>query len=161
MFIEKICVATDGSDLAVRAAQLAVLLARTGGGRIVAFSVAQPQFSLPPDGASSSGLGNEISLALSAAGAHVDTVARIAHAGGVACEVVTRLASAPGPEIVRTAVDHACDLIIMGAHGPGDANRRAAGSTAQYMLARSPLPVLVYRDPREASPPEFHDENTP
>jgi hypothetical protein len=30
MIIENICVATDGSDVAVRAAQMAVLLARTG-----------------------------------------------------------------------------------------------------------------------------------
>ena len=161
MFIEKICVATDGSDLAVRAAQMAVLLARTGGGRIVAFSAAQPHFSLPPDRATGIDLEAEISGALAAARAHAGTVERIAHAGGVACEVVTMLASAPGPEIVRAALDHACDLIVMGAHGPGDVNGRAAGSTAQYMLARSPIPVLVYRDPREASPPEFHDESTP
>jgi nucleotide-binding universal stress UspA family protein len=51
MFIEKICVATGGSDLAVRAAQMAVLLARTGAGRILAFSVAQPRFSMPVDSA--------------------------------------------------------------------------------------------------------------
>ena len=50
MFIEKILVATDGSDLAVRAAQVAALLAGTGGRHIVAFSVAQPRFSLPAEG---------------------------------------------------------------------------------------------------------------
>jgi nucleotide-binding universal stress UspA family protein len=46
MYIEKICVATDGSDLAVHAARIAVLLARTGAGRFLAFSVAQPHFSM-------------------------------------------------------------------------------------------------------------------
>lgn len=161
MFIEKICVATDGSDLAVRAAQLAVLLARTGGGRIVAFSAALVRFPLPPDTATRTGLEPEVGRALASARAHADTVERIAHASGVACEVVTVLAPAPGPEIVRAALDRACDLIVMGAHGPGDANPRAAGSTVQYMLAHSPLPVLVYRDPREASPPEFHDTDAP
>lgn len=161
MFIEKICVATDGSDLAVRAAQLAVLLARSGGRRIVAFSAALVHLPLPTDRAMDADPEPEVGRALSSARAHADTVERIAHAGGVACEVVTMLASVPGPEIIRAAMDHACDLIVMGAHGPGDATRRAAGSTAQYMLARSPIPVLVYRDPREASPPEFHDTNAP
>jgi hypothetical protein len=35
MFIERICIATDGSDLAVRAAQMGVLLAHTGAGCVV------------------------------------------------------------------------------------------------------------------------------
>lgn len=160
MFIEKICVATDGSDLAVRAAQMAVLLARTGGGRMVAFSVAQPHFPATADGARMSDAETELGRARAAARAHVETVARIAHAGGVACDVATTLASVPGPEIVRTATDHGCDLIVMGAHGPDEGLRKFAGSTAQYMLAWSPIPVLVYRDPREAWQPEFRDEST-
>ena len=158
MFIEKICVATDGSDLAVRAAQMAVLLARTGGGRMVAFSAAQPHFPAEAEGARVTDAEAELGRTRAAAQAHVDTVARIAHAGGVACDVVTTLASVPGPGIVRTAIDHDCDLIVMGAHGPDEGIRKFAGSTAQYMLAWSPIPILVYRDPREASQPEFLDE---
>ena len=39
--------ATDGSDLAVQAAQMGALLARSGAGRMFAVSVAQPHFSMP------------------------------------------------------------------------------------------------------------------
>lgn len=157
MIIENICVATDGSDVAVRAAQMAVLLAHDGGGRIVAVSVAQPEFSLAPATASTREVEAAIEIALKAARAHVDTVARIAKAGGVACETLIKLASSPGPEIVRTAEDYRCDLIFMGYHGPSALDRSYAGSVAQQVLARSAIPVLVLRDPRESTRPEFSD----
>lgn len=161
MLIEQILVATDGSDLAVRAAQVAVLLARTSGRRIVAFSVAQPHFSMPPDALASTDANVELRRALGAAAAHVETVARIAARDGVACETLTTIASAPGGEIVRAAQEHGCDLIVMGAHGPFDANTLFTGSVAQHVLAWSSAPVLVLRDPREASKPEFSDAPAP
>lgn len=161
MIIEKICVATDGSDVAVRAAQMAVLLAHTGARRIVAVGVAQPHFSLAPDMNAIVGLEAELARALKAARAHVDTVARIAQAGGVSCEKRIKLASAPGPDIVQIAEREGCDLIVMGAHGPNDLNRLATGSVARYVLAWSSIPVLVLRDPREASQPEFSDQAAP
>ena len=157
MIIENICVATDGSDVAVRAAQMAVLLARTGARRIVAMSVAQPRFSLVPDAPSGKALEAAADRALMTARAHVDTVARMAAANGVACEVLVKLASAPGPEIVQTAQEYGCDLIVMGSHGPSALDRGYVGSVAQHVLACSAIPVLVLRDPREASQPEYTD----
>jgi len=161
MFIEKVCVATDGSDVAVRAAQMAVVLAHTGARRMVAVSVAQPSFSLAPGAEVGATLQSAADHALKAARAHVDTVARIAEAGGVACEVLIKLASSPGPEIVRTAEDYGCDLIVMGSHGPSAIDRGYAGSVARYVMAASAIPVLVLRDPREAAPPAFSDEAAP
>jgi nucleotide-binding universal stress UspA family protein len=156
MIIERICIATDGSDTAVRAAQMAVLLARTGARRVVAFSVAQPRFPMPGDG---SDAGSELQRVQQAARAHVETVARIAHDAGVACEMLTTLSSSPGPEIVRAAEDNDCDLIVMGTHGLNDPSKLIAGSVAQYVLAYSAIPVMVFRDPREASKPEYSDDD--
>jgi nucleotide-binding universal stress UspA family protein len=158
MIIEKLCVATDGSDVAVRAAQLAALLAHTGARRMLALSVAQPQFSMAPEAASDGGLATAVERALASARAHVETVARIAAAHGIACETAVRLGSSPGPEIVSTAEAYGCDLIVMGSHGPSAMERGYAGSVAQHVLASSTIPVLVLRDPREASEPEFSDE---
>lgn len=93
MIIEKICVATDGSDVAVRAAQMAALLAHADARRILAVSVAQPGPELPA----------AENQALRAALAHADTVARIARASGVACETWVRRAFDPGLEIVGAA----------------------------------------------------------
>lgn len=153
MFIEKILVATDGSDLAVRAAQVAAVLARSGGNRIVAFSVAQPHFSLNPDALPQFDVEAELRRRLDAAREHVDTVARIARRYKLGCETFTRISTTPGLEIVRAAEEHGCDLIVMGAHGPADANTLYTGSVARQVLAWSPIPVLVLRDPREAARP--------
>lgn len=161
MFLERVCIATDGSDLAVLAAEMAVLLARSGAGRVVAVSVAQPHFRVSdssgavPDAQAAQA---EFERARRAARAHVDTVVRIAQASGVSCGTVIPLSSSPGPEIIRAADEHGCDLIVMGAHGPNDANHLFTGSVAQYVLANSPIPVLLLRDPREARRPDFTED---
>jgi len=155
MFLERVCIATDGSELAVRAAQMATLLARSGAGRIVAVSVAQPRFSMRDSAAAMPDAQAELTRARDAALAHVDTVGRIAHANGVSCEAVTPLSTAPGPDIIRVAEEYGCDLIVLGTHGPNDANKLFAGSVAQHVLANSEIPVLLLRDPRDISPPDF------
>lgn len=161
MFLERVCIATDGSDLAVRAAEMAVRLARSGAGRVVAVSVAQPYFRMPDgrvDAPDAQAAQDEFERVRRAASSHADTVSRIAQAGGVSCDTAIPLASTPGPEIIRVAEEHGCDLIVMGAHGPHDANRLFTGSTAQYVLANSPIPVLLLRDPREARRPDFTED---
>lgn len=161
MFIEKVCVATDGSDLANHAAQLGALLAHTGAGRMVAVAVAQPHFSMRDGAAGMPDAQAELTRAQRAAAVHAETVMRIARSAGVSCEALTFLSSTPGPEVVRIAEEQACDLIVMGTHGPNDANQRLTGSVAQYVLANSAIPVLLLRVPREASPPEFGDGTAP
>lgn len=157
MFLERICIATDGSDLAVRAAQMGTELARSGAGRIVAVSVAQPHFSMRDQAAEVPDAQAELTRAGEAARAHVDTVARIARASQVDCEAVTPMSSAPGPDIIRVAEEYGCDLIVMGTHGPNDANKLFAGSVAQHVLANSAIPVLLLRDPRDTTPLDFRE----
>ncbi len=157
MFLERVCVATDGSDLAVRAAQMGALLAHAGAGRMVAVSVSEPRFSTTGAGPLVADAQAEFGRARLAAQAHVETVERIARASGVSCETATPLSSTPGPAILQLAEEYGCDLIVMGTHGPNDANRLFAGSVAQYVLANSTIPVLLLRDPREAAPPDFSE----
>jgi nucleotide-binding universal stress UspA family protein len=161
MFFERVCIATDGSDLAVRAAQMGVVLARAGAGRVLAVSVAQPFFFVPAGDTALPDAGAELLRARQAAQAHTLTVERIARDGAVSCDAVTPLASAPGPAIIAAAQAHGCDLIIMGTHGPNDANRLFTGSTAQYVLAHSAIPVLLLRDPGECAPPDFQEPPLP
>lgn len=161
MFLERVCIATDGSDLAVRAAQMGCALARSGAGRVVAVSIAQPHFRTSEGGEAvpePQAAREEFERALREARAHADTVQRIAQAAGVSCDSLTPLASSPGPEIVRMAEEQGCDLIVMGAHGPHDANRLFTGSVAQYVLANSPIQVLLLRDPREATRPDYIED---
>ena len=161
MFLERVCVATDGSDLAVRAAQMGALLARSGAGRMVAVSVAQPHFCTPDCATALPDAQDELARARRAALAHVDTVLRIAQAAGASCETATPLSSTPGPEVIRVAQEIGCDLRVMGTYGPNDANRLFAGSVAQYVLANSPIPVLLLRDPRDTAQPDFMETPLP
>ncbi|VXB98985.1 universal stress protein [Massilia sp. 9I] len=157
MFIERVCIASDGSDLAVRAAQMGVLLARSGAGRILAVAVAQPHFSAPDGATPLPDAQSELERARAAAQAHAATILRIARDEGVSCDIETPLSSTPGVEIVRLAQEYGCDLIVMGTHGRNDAAPRFAGSVAQYVLAWSPIPVLLLRDPRDAAPPDYRE----
>lgn len=61
--------------------------------------------------------------------------------------------TAPADAIVRYARDHAIDLVIVGTHGRGGAERFAMGSVAERVVRAAPCPVLTVRGPvREPAP---------
>jgi universal stress protein A len=51
----------------------------------------------------------------------------------------------PGKTICQTAIDHSCDLIVMGTHGRSGLKHLLMGSVAEYVLRNSACPVLVLR----------------
>jgi nucleotide-binding universal stress UspA family protein len=53
----------------------------------------------------------------------------------------------PAEVIVETAKKLSCDLIVMGTHGHGAIAEVLIGSTAKWVVRRSPIPVLVIRLP--------------
>ena len=53
----------------------------------------------------------------------------------------------PAEIIVETAKKRNCDLIVMGTHGQGAIADVLIGSTAKWVVRRSPVPVLIIRDP--------------
>ncbi len=56
----------------------------------------------------------------------------------------------PVEEILNTAADRNCDLIVMGTHGHGGFADAMIGSTARRVLRRSRIPVFTVRLPEEA-----------
>jgi universal stress protein A len=48
-------------------------------------------------------------------------------------------------EIVRTAADRTCDLIVMGSHGRSGWQRFLHGSVTEQVMRRAPCPVLVVK----------------
>ena len=83
-----------------------------------------------------------------------DSVAA-ARAAGV--EVDRRLIEAMGTEagecIVEEATSWPADLIVCGTHGRRGFRRVLMGSDAEYVLRRSPVPVLMVRAPGAAEQP--------
>jgi len=53
----------------------------------------------------------------------------------------------PAEVIVQTAQEQNCDLIVMGTHGHGVIADVLVGSTAKWVVRKSPIPVLVIRVP--------------
>lgn len=52
---------------------------------------------------------------------------------------------APGAAIVKAAIDHHVDLIVMETHGRSGLSRAIMGSTAEYVLRHAPCPVLTFK----------------
>ena len=55
----------------------------------------------------------------------------------------------PVNEILKTAGEKGCDLIVMGTHGQGGLADALMGSTARRVVRRSKVPVLTVRLPEE------------
>jgi nucleotide-binding universal stress UspA family protein len=54
----------------------------------------------------------------------------------------------PGEEILRTAAEEPCDLIVMGTHGRRALRRLLMGSVAEQVVRRAPCLVLTLKSPR-------------
>src|SRR5215472_18194193 len=59
---------------------------------------------------------------------------------------IDALGSEAGECIVKEAVSWPADLIVCGTHGRRGVRRILMGSDAEYILRRSPVPVLMIRD---------------
>lgn len=68
-----------------------------------------------------------------------------AHKAGLVVETQVRelTRERPASAIVEEASSSDCDLIVMGTHGRSGLDRAVAGSNAEDVVRRSPVPVLV------------------
>ena len=57
-------------------------------------------------------------------------------------------------EIVRTAEETGCDLIVMGTHGRTGLSRLLMGSVAEFVLPRASCPVMVVKAPIHVTTPQ-------
>ena len=51
----------------------------------------------------------------------------------------------PAEEIIRAAVDHGCDLIVMATHGRTGLGRLLMGSVAEEVMRKAPCPVMTLK----------------
>lgn len=141
-----VLVPTDGSELAGKAVTAAIQFAKANQGKVIGLSVAEPYpFSplgetafIPDAGSYETGM-REI------ADHNVRKIAAEAEAAQVPVEVVTALNFDPADEIVKAAEEKGCDIIFIASHGRSGFRNILLGSVTQKVLARSKLPVLVFR----------------
>ncbi len=133
-----ILVATDGSPSSGAAADHAVNVAASYGGRLVALSVVD----LPDEAlADAPDLPDQL---LKKGRDYVQAVKAKAEAAGVPCEVATL--EGPVHEVVaRLARERGAGLIVTGSHGRTGLRRLLMGSVAEKVIGHAPCPVLVVK----------------
>ena len=141
-----ILIATDGSDLAERAAAHGLELARVLGAKVTAVTVTEPwaavvtgevAFGFPPADYEK----GVIELATSV----LARVAEMAKTAGLEGKTVHVKDHFPDAGIIAAAKDHGCDLIVMASHGRRGVARLLLGSVASRVVTLSPVPVLICR----------------
>lgn len=138
--IRKVLVATDGSDLAARAVDYAVALARQSGAALIGVYVVDVSgaFKMGIYGASAL---EELRRDGRAA---LKTIQERAAAGGLTAETHL-LDGSPGSSVVQEADKLGADLIVLGSSGLGGVLEALLGSVSRYVLQHTRVPVLVVR----------------
>lgn len=139
-------IATDGSELAQKAVDQGIALAKALGARVLAVHVTAPwtavpigeiATSLPPE--------NYERAAADAAQSLLAEVAMRAKATGVECETLHVHDRLPAQGIVEAAAKCGADLIVMSSHGRSGFARLLLGSEANEVVSKSTVPVLICR----------------
>jgi nucleotide-binding universal stress UspA family protein len=141
-----ILIATDGSELARKAIDHGLGLAKALGAKASAVMVTEPWASIAP-GEMAFAYPIEIyekDAAASAAKylAEADSAAKKL---GVTCDTKHLSDQYPAEGIIAYAKDKNCDLIVMASHGRRGISRLLMGSQAIDVLTHSSVPVLICR----------------
>jgi len=142
-----ILLATDGSDLAVRAARHGLELAKAVSARTTVVTVTPPW---PDIALSEIAVGRyhpdyEKRIAAYAAGC-LGKIQEAAAPLGVPCEGVHLTAARAFDAIIATAKERSVDLIVVGSHGRRGVSALLLGSETTRILTHATTPVLVYRE---------------
>jgi nucleotide-binding universal stress UspA family protein len=142
---KRLLVATDGSDVTVKAVQSAIELARATGGELFAISVKEPfpysaiseMQPVPPQ--------EFFDAQERIANERVRAVVSAATAAGLSCKGHTVEALHPWEAILDHAKTQQCDLVVMASHGRRGLSALLLGSETQKVLTHSNIPVLVVK----------------
>ena len=141
-----VLIATDGSDLAERAASQGLELAKILQARVTAVTVTEPwtalvtgeaAFGFPPPDYEKGVIETATSV--------LARVAEMAKSVGLDCATVHVKEHLPDEGIIAAAKDNGCDVIIMASHGRRGLAKLLLGSVASRVLTLSPVSVLICR----------------
>jgi nucleotide-binding universal stress UspA family protein len=141
----KILVPEDFNDLARRPLEIALELARAGGGKVVLFAVVDDSFPNP----------DIMSFQLPWADYHKhlrdEAVKRLEElkreVGGAENVEVCVVRGQPARAIVEFAEAEQCDLVVMATHGTSGLHHALVGSVTRKVIHHATAPVLIVRLP--------------
>jgi nucleotide-binding universal stress UspA family protein len=141
-----ILIATDGSELAQKAVDHGLSLAKLLGARCLIVTVTEPWTAVV-----SGEMGvvypiDEYEKAATANAAKIlADAAQVARKSGQSCETLHVKDQFPADGIVEAANAKGCDLIVMASHGRRGLTRLLLGSQASSVVTHSKVPVLICR----------------
>jgi nucleotide-binding universal stress UspA family protein len=147
---KKLLIAIDGSDIAERALDAGIALAKAHGASITILTATDPVAT----GIGSGGFGTisagsivtQLEEAYEAEAQKLLTAARArVEAEGLTAETLHLPRHRPADAIIETAEQTGIDTIVMGSHGRRGLGRLLLGSQAADVLARATIPVLIIR----------------
>ncbi len=144
-----ILIATDGSELADKALEHGLAMAKCDSASISivtvtepwsAFEMAQRAREHRPDPV------GEFEAAAAEGAKHIlDSALKRAEASGVPAEAIHVKDQYPAEGIIATSQDKGCDLIVLASHGRRGVPRLLLGSQAYEVLTRCTVPALIVR----------------
>jgi nucleotide-binding universal stress UspA family protein len=145
---KRVLIPTDGSKPARKAIKAGVRLAKELGARVVgyyALEIVQPYVYADGYIIDAGVLKGFEARARAAGEKYLAEVEKAAKAARVPCELVMTKPDTAATGIIGAARKRRCDVIFIGSHGRGELATLVLGSVTQKVLARSRIPVLVFR----------------
>jgi nucleotide-binding universal stress UspA family protein len=139
-------IATDGSELAQKAVDHGLTLAKALKAKATVVTVTEPWTSIvtgemvvafPVEGYEKGAAANAARILSGVRGA--------AKKAGVPCDTLHVKDRFPAEGIIDAAMSNGCDLIVMASHGRRGLTRFLRGSQANRVVADSTIPVLICR----------------
>jgi nucleotide-binding universal stress UspA family protein len=142
-------IATDGSNLAGRAVDHGLMLAKGIGASVLFVTVTDMWSSVEMATESVRGVENPMKnyeeMVAALAEKILADAKTAADSVGVDCKMHHVSDSSPADGIIEAATEKGCDLIVMASHGRRGINLALLGSQTSKVLALSKIPVLVLR----------------
>jgi nucleotide-binding universal stress UspA family protein len=144
-----VLIATDGSELATKALEHGLALAKRDNAAVTVVTVTEPWSVLEmaqqarerrPDP-----IGQFELIAIDAANRILDDAVQRAKTFDVSCNRVHVMDRHPAEGIIATAKDKGCDLIVMASHARCGVSRLLLGSQAYEVLTLCTVPALIVR----------------
>ncbi len=142
-----ILVPTDGSVVAKKAIDAAVLFAKETGARITGYyAMPYPSYAGDQSGEMERAVAERYAAAArEEAEDAVNVIEREARQSGVRFDALISTAETPYDGIISAARQCGCDVIFMASNGRSGLPEQILGSVTQKVLQLSKTPVLVYR----------------
>ena len=143
---EHLLIATDGSELARKAVEQGLALAKALNAKATAITVTESWVTVVSGEMAMGFPIDEYDKSCAANAANIlSEVTELAKQTGIACDTIHVKDRFPADGIIETAKTRGCDLIVMASHGRRGLTRLLLGSQANQVVTHSTVPVLICR----------------